>query len=70
MRCAVIRCRQLRAFESVVGLGAGGDLGCPEGVCIIPTDVVSISDLFQAAEASWRVPLVPFTAMSGIAFGS
>lgn len=37
---------------------------------IIPAYVVAIRDLFPASEASWRVPLVLFTAMSGMAFGS
>jgi MFS family permease len=37
---------------------------------IIPAYVVSIRDLFPPAEASWRIPLVLFTAMSGMAFGS
>ncbi len=37
---------------------------------IIPAYVVTIRDLFPSAEASWRVPLVLFTAMSGMAFGS
>ncbi|MBE7157141.1 MAG: MFS transporter [Rhodospirillales bacterium] len=37
---------------------------------IIPAYVVSIRDLFPSSEASWRIPLVLFTAMSGMAFGS
>jgi MFS family permease len=37
---------------------------------IIPAYVVSIRDLFPPNEASWRIPLVLFTAMSGMAFGS
>jgi MFS family permease len=37
---------------------------------IIPAYVVSIRDLFPSAQASWRIPLVLFTAMSGMAFGS
>ncbi|MEO8713942.1 MAG: MFS transporter, partial [Acetobacteraceae bacterium] len=37
---------------------------------IIPAYVVAIRDLYPSAEASWRVPLVLFTAMSGMAFGS
>ncbi len=37
---------------------------------IIPAYVVSIRDLFPSAEASWRVPMVLFTSMSGMAFGS
>ena len=35
-----------------------------------PAYVVAIRDLFPSAEASWRIPLVLFTAMSGMAFGS
>ncbi len=37
---------------------------------IIPAYVVAIRDLFPSSEASWRVPLVLFTAMSGMALGS
>jgi MFS family permease len=37
---------------------------------IIPAYVVAIRDLFPPEEASWRIPLVLFTAMSGMAFGS
>ncbi len=37
---------------------------------IIPAYVVSIRDLFPSTEASWRIPLVLFTSMSGMAFGS
>ncbi len=37
---------------------------------IIPAYVVSIRDLFPSTQASWRIPLVLFTAMSGMAFGS
>ncbi len=37
---------------------------------IIPAYVVAIRDLFPSAEASWRVPLVLFTSMGGMAFGS
>jgi MFS family permease len=37
---------------------------------IIPAYVVAIRDLFPSVEASWRIPLVLFTAMSGMAFGS
>jgi MFS family permease len=37
---------------------------------IIPAYIVTIRDLFPSAEASWRIPLVLFTAMSGMAFGS
>ncbi len=37
---------------------------------IIPAYVLAIRDLFPSAEASWRVPLILFTAMGGMAFGS
>jgi MFS family permease len=37
---------------------------------IIPAYVIAIRDLFPSAEASWRIPVVLFTAMSGMAFGS
>jgi MFS family permease len=37
---------------------------------IIPAYVVAIRDLFPSSEAAWRVPLVLFAAMSGMAFGS
>ena len=37
---------------------------------IIPSYSVVIRDLFPSAEASWRIPLTLFTAMSGMAFGS
>jgi MFS family permease len=37
---------------------------------IIPSYVLAIRELFASSEASWRVPLVLFTAMSGMAFGS
>jgi MFS family permease len=37
---------------------------------IIPAYVIAIRDLFPSAQASWRIPLLLFTAMSGMAFGS
>ena len=37
---------------------------------IIPAYAVATRDLFPSAEASWRIPLVLFTGMSGMAFGS
>jgi MFS family permease len=51
----------LFAVSAAYGLGFSG---------IIPAYVVAIRDLFPSAEASWRVPLVLFTAMGGMAFGS
>jgi MFS family permease len=37
---------------------------------IIPCYAVAIRDLFPSAEASWRIPTMLFTAMSGMAVGS
>ena len=37
---------------------------------IIPSYSVAVRELFPASEASWRMPLTLFTAMSGMAFGS
>ncbi len=51
----------LFVIAAAFGLGFSG---------IIPSYSVAIRDLFPAAEASWRIPLVLFTAMSGMAFGS
>src|SRR5258708_4725795 len=51
----------LFAIAAAFGFGFSG---------IIPAYSVAIRDLFSAAEASWRIPLVLFTAMSGMAFGS
>jgi MFS family permease len=50
----------LFAVSAAYGLGFSG---------IIPAYVVAIRDLFPAAEASWRVPTMFFTGMSGMAFG-
>ncbi|HEV7547254.1 MAG TPA: MFS transporter [Reyranella sp.] len=51
----------LFAIAAAFGLGFSG---------IIPAYAVTIRDLFPASEASWRIPLTLFTAMSGMAFGS
>src|SRR5882757_2440294 len=51
----------LFAVSAAFGLGFSG---------IIPSYSVAIRDLFPSAEASWRMPLTLFTAMSGMAFGS
>ena len=51
----------LFVIAAAYGLGFAG---------IIPSYVVAIRDLFPSSEASWRIPLVLFTAMSGMAFGS
>ncbi len=47
--------------SAIFGLGFSG---------IIPAYVVAVRDLFPASEASWRVPLVLFTSLSGMAAGS
>ncbi len=51
----------LFVIAGVYGLGFSG---------IIPSYAVAIRDLFPSAEASWRIPTVLFTAMSGMAVGS
>src|SRR5437763_55693 len=51
----------LFAISAAFGLGFSG---------IIPAYSVAIRDLFPASQASWRMPLTLFTAMSGMAFGS
>jgi MFS family permease len=37
---------------------------------IIPSYSLTIRDLYPSSEASWRIPTVLMTAMSGMAFGS
>ena len=51
----------LFVIAGVYGLGFSG---------IIPSYAVTIRDLFPSAEASWRIPTLLFTAMSGMAVGS
>jgi MFS family permease len=51
----------LFVIAGIYGLGFSG---------IIPSYTVAIRDLFSSAEASWRIPTVLFTAMSGMAVGS
>jgi MFS family permease len=51
----------LFVVSAAFGLGFAG---------IIPSYSVAVRDLFPASEASWRMPLTLFTAMSGMAFGS
>jgi MFS family permease len=51
----------LFVIAGVYGLGFSG---------IIPSYSVAIRDLFPSTEASWRIPTILFTAMSGMAFGS
>ena len=50
----------LFAISAAYGLGFSG---------IIPAYVVVIRELFPSTEASWRVPTLLFTGMSGMAFG-
>jgi MFS family permease len=51
----------LFAVSAAYGLGFSG---------IIPAYVVVIRELFRSSEASWRVPTLLFSGMSGMAFGS
>jgi MFS family permease len=51
----------LFAIAGAFGLGFSG---------IIPSYSVAIRDLYPSKEASWRIPTVLLTAMSGMAFGS
>ena len=51
----------LFAVAAAFGLGFSG---------IIPAYVVATRDLFPDAQASWRVPLILFTSLSGMAAGS
>ena len=50
----------LFAVSAAYGLGFSG---------IIPAYVVAIRDIFPSVEASWRIPILLFTGMSGMAFG-
>ena len=51
----------LFAVSAAYGLGFSG---------IVPAYVMAIRELFPSSEASWRVPAMLFTGMSGMAFGS
>jgi MFS family permease len=51
----------LFVIAAAYGLGFAG---------IIPAYSIAVRDVFPAAEASWRMPLTLFTAMSGMAVGS
>ncbi len=51
----------LFAVSAAFGLGFSG---------IIPAYAVAIRELYPSKEASWRIPTVLFTGMSGMAFGS
>ena len=50
----------LFAVSAAYGLGFSG---------IVPAYVLAIRELFPSAEASWRVPILLFVSMSGMAFG-
>ena len=51
----------LFAVSAAFGLGFSG---------IVPAYVLIVRELFPSTEASWRVPMVLFTSMGGMAFGS
>ena len=51
----------LFTIAGIYGLGFSG---------IIPSYSVAVRDLFPSSEASWRIPTVLFTGMSGMAVGS
>jgi MFS family permease len=51
----------LFAVSAAFGLGFSG---------IVPAYVLIMRDLYPSSEASWRVPMVLFVSMSGMAFGS
>jgi MFS family permease len=51
----------LFAVSAAFGFGFSG---------IVPAYVLIVRELFPASEASWRVPVVLFISMSGMAFGS
>ncbi len=51
----------LFVVAAAYGLGFGG---------IIPAYVLAVRELFPAAEASWRVPMLLFLSLSGMGFGA
>lgn len=51
----------LFAVSAAYGLGFSG---------IVPAYVLIVREMFPSTEASWRVPMVLFTSMGGMAFGS
>ena len=51
----------LFAVSAVYGLGFSG---------IVPAYVLIVRELYPSADASWRVPMVLFVSMGGMAFGS
>jgi MFS family permease len=51
----------LFAVSAVYGLGFSG---------IVPAYVLVVRELYPSSEASWRVPMVLFVSMGGMAFGS
>ena len=50
----------LFAISAAYGLGFSG---------IVPAYVLAVRELFPSSEASWRVPILLFVSMSGMAFG-
>jgi MFS family permease len=51
----------LFAVSAIYGLGFSG---------IVPAYVLVVRELYPSSEASWRVPMVLFVSMGGMAFGS
>jgi MFS family permease len=51
----------LFAVAGIYGLGFAG---------LIPAYVLTVRELFPASEASWRVPVILFSGMGGMAFGA
>jgi MFS family permease len=51
----------LFAVAGAYGLGFAG---------LIPAYVLTVRELFPASEASWRVPVILFSGMGGMAFGA
>ena len=67
-QCVAIACFLLTQNEAGLFLvSAGFGLGFAG---IIPSYALAIRELFPSSEASWRVPTLLFTAMTGMAFGS
>jgi MFS family permease len=67
-QCAALACFLLTQNEAgLFVVSAGFGLGFAG---IIPSYALAIRALFPSSEASWRVPTLLFTAMTGMAFGS
>jgi MFS family permease len=67
-QCAAIACFLLTQSEAgLFVVSAGFGLGFAG---IIPSYALAIRDMYPSREASWRVPTLLFTAMTGMAFGS